>query len=69
MKIMIWKISCDYMEEKGGNLVPNGEKISFSSEHLITATGESFSSYGEKVGNKNPCYSSRASIYCYRKRS
>ena len=50
----VWKVSCDYMEDKGGNLVPNGEKISFSSEHLITATGNHSQVTAKKLGLKIP---------------
>ena len=42
------------MEDKGGNLVPNGEKISFSSEHLITATGNHSQVTAKKLGIKIP---------------
>ena len=42
------------MEEKGGNLVPNGEKISFACEHLITATGNHSQATAKKLGIKIP---------------
>ena len=50
----LWKVSCNYMEEKGGNLVHNGEKISFSCEHLITATGNHSQATAKKLGIKIP---------------
>ena len=42
------------MEEKGGNLVHNDERISFSCEHLITATGNHSQATAKKLGIKIP---------------
>ena len=64
-----WKISCDYMEEKGGNLVPNGEKICFCVRTFNYGYRKPFSSYSKEVRYKNSCNSGGASIHCYRKRS
>ena len=50
----VWKVSCNYMEEKGGNLVPSGEKVSFLCEHLITATGNHSQATAKKLGIKIP---------------
>ncbi|MFV0384212.1 GcvT family protein [Paracoccus sp. (in: a-proteobacteria)] len=34
-----WVVTCERMEEKGGNLVPSGEVFDIQAEHVVTATG------------------------------
>ena len=34
-----WTVQATKMEEKGGNLLPSGEKVAIHAEHVVTATG------------------------------
>ena len=49
-----WEVSGDYMEEKGGNLIPTGEKFITKCDHLITATGNHAQTTARKLGIKIP---------------
>ena len=49
-----WEVTVDYMEEKGGNLIPNGEQFITKCDHLITATGNHAQTTARKLGIKIP---------------
>ena len=49
-----WEVTIDYMEEKGGNLIPNGEQFITKCDHLITATGNHAQTTARKLGIKIP---------------
>ncbi len=49
-----WTVHCSAMVEKGGNLVPSGEKIEFHAENVITATGNHAQRTAALLGIKIP---------------
>ena len=49
-----WEIICSKMVEKGGNLLASNEKITLTSEHVVTATGNHAQRTAALLGIKIP---------------
>ncbi len=49
-----WRVTCTKMLEKGGNLVPGGEQIVITAEHVVTATGNHAQRTAQLLGIKIP---------------
>ncbi|WP_134678896.1 GcvT family protein [Paracoccus ravus] len=49
-----WIVTCERMEEKGGNLIPSGEIFEIRAEHVVTATGNHAQRSARLLGIKIP---------------
>ncbi|MCF6314926.1 MAG: FAD-dependent oxidoreductase [Marinosulfonomonas sp.] len=49
-----WEVTCTKMVEKGGNLVPLGEQVVVTAEHVVTATGNHAQRTARQLGIKMP---------------
>ncbi|WP_212525053.1 FAD-dependent oxidoreductase [Actibacterium sp. MT2.3-13A] len=49
-----WRVTCTRMAEKGGNLVPTGERAVITAEHVVTATGNHAQRTARLLGIKIP---------------
>jgi len=49
-----WEVTCTKMVEKGGNLVPLGEQVVVTAEHVVTATGNHAQRTARLLGIKMP---------------
>ncbi|MBT7447724.1 MAG: FAD-dependent oxidoreductase, partial [Tateyamaria sp.] len=49
-----WEVTATKMLEKGGNLVPSGEQVTITAEHVVTASGNHAQSTAKMLGIKMP---------------
>ena len=49
-----WEVTATKMLEKGGNLVPSGEQVTITAEHVVTASGNHAQRTAKMLGIKMP---------------